>query len=65
MFVILRAVVILAVDDARLLRMQLQTAFLQTPPYRLPYLTRLRLALAVNDGIIGIPLKLQLRVMPP
>ena len=58
MLILARAVVILAVDDVRLFRMQFQTAFLQTPLYRLPYLMRLCLTLAVNNGIISISLKL-------
>jgi hypothetical protein len=65
MLVVAGAVVILAVDDARLLRMEFQTARLQPIPYRFQNLPNLRLTVAVNEAVIGIPLKMHLRIVPP
>jgi hypothetical protein len=65
MLVVPGAVVILAVDNAGLLRMEFQTAFSKAFPNRFQDLSGLRFTVAVNEAIVGIPLKLNVRVMPP
>src|ERR1019366_3059151 len=50
-------VVILAIDDLRLLRMKLQSAFPQTRGYGRPYLLGFHFRSAMHDGIIGETLK--------
>src|SRR5579864_7269564 len=65
MFVVSGAVVILAVDDAGLLRMEFQTARLQPSPYRVQDLPSLRFTVAVNEAVVGISLKLHVRIVPP
>src|SRR5450755_1315491 len=55
-------VIILAIDDLRLLRMKFQPALLQTRGYGRPYLLRFFLCPATHDGIVGEPLKWILRI---
>src|ERR1700676_2868436 len=50
-------VLILAVDDLRLLRMKFQPALLQTRGYGRPDVLCLLLCPAMHDGIVGEPLK--------
>src|ERR1700688_3685135 len=57
-------VVILAIDDLRLLRMKFQPALLQTRGYGRPDFLCLHLCPAMYDGIIGKPLKRILRILP-
>src|ERR1035437_6140536 len=58
-------VIILAVDNLRLLRMKLQPAFLHARGYRCSHLLRLRFRPAMHDRIVGIPFERQLRILPP
>src|ERR1039458_9661982 len=51
-------VVILAIDNLRLLRMKLQPAFLHTRGYRCSRLLRFRLRPAMHDRIVGRPSRL-------
>jgi hypothetical protein len=53
-------VVILAVDDARLVRMKLQTDLRQPPRDRVAHLTGLLLADAVHHRAVTIPLEPQI-----
>src|SRR5215510_9913845 len=46
-------VIILAIDDLRLLRMKFQPTFLQTCGYGRPNLLGFRFCSAMHDGIIG------------
>src|SRR5438045_7523510 len=57
------SVIILAIDNFRLLRMKFQPAFLQTHGYGGPNHLSLRLFPAMYDGIIGIPFKQYLRML--
>ena len=59
-----RPVVILAVDDVRLLRMDLQPALRQTTFDVRQDLLRLRLRPTVHDDIIRVPLERNVRVRP-
>src|SRR5437868_10013597 len=56
-------VTILAIDHLRLLRMKLQPTLLETRGYGGPNLLSLRFRSAMHDGIIGEPLKRQLRIL--
>jgi hypothetical protein len=56
-------VIILAVDDLRLLRMQFQSTVLQASGYRRPNLLGLLLRSAVHDGIISETLKRHLPIL--
>src|ERR1019366_5619618 len=56
-------VLILAIDNLRLLRMRLRPAFLHTRGYRCPHLPRLRFRPAMHDRIVGIPFERQLRIL--
>src|SRR5437899_6212808 len=56
-------VLILAIDDLRLLRMKLQPTFLQASGYGRPNLLGLLLRSAMHDGIIGGTLKRQLPIL--
>src|ERR1039458_1723825 len=55
-------IIILAIDDLRLLRMKLQPTFLQTRGYGSPNTLGFRLRPAMYDGIVGVPLKRHLRI---
>src|ERR1700682_2279739 len=55
-------ILILAIDDLRLLRMKLQPTLLQARGYSSPNLLGFRLCPAMHDGIIGLPLKRHLRI---
>src|SRR5262245_30025113 len=55
---------ILTIDNLRLLRMKLQSTLLQPLPYSTPNLLSLTLRPAMHDGIIGIPLERQMRILP-
>jgi hypothetical protein len=65
MFVVSGAVVILAVDDAGLLRVEFQSARREPIPYRFQDLPSLRFTVAVNEGVVSISLELHFRIMPP
>src|SRR5712692_6756298 len=56
-------VIILAIDDLRLLRMKLQPTFLQASGYGRSNLLSLLFRPAMHDGIIGETLKMQLRML--
>src|SRR6266436_4246603 len=56
-------VIILAIDDLRLLRMKLQPTLPQTRGSGGPNLLGFRFRSAMHDGIICEPLKLQLRIL--
>src|SRR5712692_11825484 len=56
-------VIILAVDDLRLLRMKLQPTVLQTNGYGRPNLLGFLFRSAMHDGVIGEPLKWYLRIL--
>ncbi len=56
--------VFLAVHNPGLLRVKIQTALLEPTPDGLQHLAGLLLALAVDDGIIRIPLELDVREDP-
>jgi len=56
-------VIILAIDDLRLLRMKLQPTVLQASGYSRPNLLGLLLRSAMHDGIISETLKRQLRIL--
>jgi hypothetical protein len=58
------SVIILAVDNLRLLWMQLHTTFTYAFLYGTLYHPRLSRALAVNDGIISVSLKRNGRIVP-
>src|ERR1035437_1836256 len=58
-------VVILAIDNLRLLRMKLQPALLHARGYRCPHLLRLRFCPAMHDRIVGIPFEWQIRILAP
>src|ERR1051325_12161558 len=55
-------VLILAIDNLRLLRMKLQPTFLQSCGYRCPNLLGFKIRPAMHDGIIGETFKRQLRI---
>jgi hypothetical protein len=59
------SIIILAVDNLRLLRMKLQLAFLQSCGNRRPNFLGFRLCPAMHDRIIGITLERQIWVMFP
>src|SRR4029453_19462437 len=52
-----RPIVILAVDDPRLLGMHFQSAVLESTRDALQYLLRLPLRLEVREDIVGVPLE--------
>src|ERR1035438_2200101 len=56
-------VIILAIDNLRLLRMKFQSALLQTPGYSRPDFLRFCLCPAMHDGIVSEPLKRILRIL--
>src|SRR5215471_5824751 len=53
----LSPIIILAIDDLRLLRMQLQPTLPHPRGYGCPHLLSFRLRSAMHDGIIGITFK--------
>jgi hypothetical protein len=55
--------IILAIDDLRLLRMEFQPTFPQSLSDGLPHFLGLPFCSAVNDDIIGVSLKWNLRVV--
>src|SRR5262249_21362871 len=55
---------VLAIDNLRLLRMKLQPTLLQPLRYRIPNFLSLASRPAMHDGVIGIPLKRQMRILP-
>jgi hypothetical protein len=57
-------VFILAIDNLRLLRMKLQPTLLKPLRYSIPNFLGLAFGPAMHDGIIGIPLKRQMRKLP-
>jgi hypothetical protein len=63
--VVSASVIILAVDDLRLLGMKRQSAFSEPPLKRCAQRPRLRLTAAVADRIIGIALERDGRMTPP
>ena len=63
--VVASSIIILAVDDLRLLRMKLQPAFLQPCGYCRPNFLSFLLYPAVHNSIIGVSLKRQVRVVLP
>jgi len=56
--------IILAIDDFRFLRMEFQSAALQSCSNGVPYFLSLPLRSAMRDDIIGVPLKWHLRITP-
>src|ERR1022692_485269 len=58
-------VVILAIDNLRLLRMKLQPAFLHARANRCSHLLRLRFRPAMHDRLVGIPFERQWRIPSP
>src|ERR1035438_7354002 len=56
-------VIILAVDDLRLLRMKLQSTLAQTRGDGRPNLLGFHFRSAMHDGIIGVPLKRYSRIL--
>src|SRR6266404_3081176 len=56
-------IIILAIDNLRLLRMKFQPALLQARGYGSPKSLSFRLRPAMHDGIIGVPLKRYLRIL--
>src|SRR5208283_2224980 len=56
-------VIILAVDDLRLLRMKLQSTLAQTHGEGRPKLLGFNFRSAMHDGIVGEPFERQLRVL--
>src|ERR1035437_9071456 len=56
-------IIILAIDNFRLLRMKLQSTLLQTRGYSSPNSLGFRLRPAMHDGIVGVPLKRHLRIL--
>src|ERR1035441_6903113 len=56
-------ILILAIDNLRLLRMKLQPTLLQARGYGGPNSLSFRLCPAMHDGIIGVPLKRHLRIL--
>src|ERR1017187_2880889 len=58
-------VLILAIDDLRLVRMKLQPAFLHARGYRCPHLQRFHLCPAMHDRIVRIPFERQWRKSAP
>jgi hypothetical protein len=63
-WVISSPVFILAIDNLRLLRMKLQPTLLKPLRYGIPNFLSLASRPAMHDGIIGIPLKRQMRKLP-
>jgi hypothetical protein len=59
-----RAVRVLAVHDARLVRMQLQTDLRQTISDRIPHVAGLALAAAVDHHVIAVALEPHGRILP-
>jgi len=55
---------VLAIHDARLVRMQLQTDLRQASSDRVPDPVGLGLAAAVHHRVIAVPLELDVRVLP-
>src|ERR1035438_4115523 len=58
-------VIILAIDDLRLLWMKLQPALLHSRGNRCPHLLRLCLCPAMRNRIIGVPFERQMRILTP
>src|ERR1700687_2220052 len=56
-------IIILAIDNLRLLRMKLQPTLLQAHGYGSPNSLGFRLRPAMHDGIVGVPLKRHLRIL--
>src|ERR1041385_1947374 len=57
------SIIILAIDDLRLLRMKLQPTFLQSCGYGCPTLLGFPFRSAMHDGIIGETLERQLPIL--
>src|SRR5262249_34218302 len=62
--VISSPVLILTIDNLRLFRMKLQPTLLKPLRYGIPNFLSLAFGPAMHDGIIGIPLERQLRILP-
>src|SRR3972149_641282 len=58
------SVLILTIDNLRLLRMKLQPTFPQPLRNSCPNFLSLAFRSAMHDGIIGIPLERQMRILP-